>query len=99
MHEHKMNDIFGILDLPIPFVACITNGFLEFFHLFLFLLCRSQQIQQVLLSIGHILSGCRSTAPHMNMTGLLGVAAVKEWRSVMLKIISLSLFSLEGTKH
>ena len=93
-----MNDIFGILDLPVPFVACITNGSLEFFHLFLFFLCRSQQIQQVLLSVGNVLSGSSSSAPHMSMTELLSVAAVKEWRSVMQKNHP-CLSSLEVRKH
>ena len=74
----------------IPY-ACITCCAPEFFHLILFFLCSSQQIQQVLFGIWNILSGSRSTAPHMNVMGLLGVAAVKEWRSVMQKMIPLSL--------
>ncbi|PQP92520.1 protein DA1-related 1 isoform X1 [Prunus yedoensis var. nudiflora] len=33
-----------------------------------------------LIEYGHILSGYKSTAPLMNVIGLLGVVAVKEWR-------------------
>lgn len=45
-------------------------------------LCRSQQIHPVSSSIGRILSGYKNIAPHMSVMGLLGAAAVKEWRSV-----------------
>lgn len=49
---------------------------------YMFFFTRFQQIEMALSSTGRILSGCKSTAPHMKMMALLGAAAVNEWRSV-----------------
>ncbi|KAG5516761.1 hypothetical protein RHGRI_037485 [Rhododendron griersonianum] len=51
-----------------------------------------QQMQLVSLSIERILFGFKNTAQHMNMMGLLGVAAVKEWSQVSPKLLLLALF-------